>query len=91
MVEQEALQALGGFGEWIWGDDAETTLFAQAFGDGKTLIFRFVVDQTEPESLATRVVNYFHDLKTINTRARFLDGLYAHENMVISCYSLGRV
>ncbi|KFZ05786.1 hypothetical protein V501_08021 [Pseudogymnoascus sp. VKM F-4519 (FW-2642)] len=73
MVEQGALQALGGFGEWIWGDDAETTVFAQAFGDGKTLIFRFVVDHTEPESLATRVVNYFHDLETIDTRARFLD------------------
>lgn len=32
-----------------------------------------MVDNTQPESLATRVVNYFHDVATIDTRALFLD------------------
>ncbi|OBT74015.1 hypothetical protein VF21_06021 [Pseudogymnoascus sp. 05NY08] len=73
MGGQEALQALGGFGEWTWGDDAETTVFAQAFGGGKTSIFRFVVDNTQPESLATRAVNCFHNLGTIDTISRFPD------------------
>lgn len=73
MGEQEALQALGGFGEWIWGDDAETTVFAQAFGEGKTLIFRFVVDNTRPQSIATRVVNYFHNVENNDPSSSFPD------------------
>ena len=41
MGEQDALKALGILGEWIWGNDLETIVFAQAFGHQKTLIFRF--------------------------------------------------
>ena len=73
MGEQHGLEALGVFGEWIWGDDAEKAVFAQAFGDSKTLIFRFVVDDTQPQSIATRVVYYFHGLEINGTSARFSD------------------
>lgn len=31
-MEQDALKALGILGEWILGNDLETTVFAQAFG-----------------------------------------------------------
>jgi hypothetical protein len=37
--EQDVLKALGISGEWIWGNDLETIVFAQAFGHQKTLIF----------------------------------------------------
>ena len=46
MDEQDGLSALGVLGEWIWGDDLETIVCAQAFGHGKTLIFRFAQDST---------------------------------------------
>ncbi|KFY49726.1 hypothetical protein V495_00485 [Pseudogymnoascus sp. VKM F-4514 (FW-929)] len=73
MGEQDALQALSGIGEWIWGDDLETTVFAQAYGNDKTLIFRFTIDKTRPQSLATRIVNCFHDIETGDTSDSFPD------------------
>jgi len=72
MGEQDALKALGVTGEWIWGDDLETVVFAQAFGDQKTLIFRFRLDNTQPsQSLTTRIVNCYHDLTVDSTSATF--------------------
>ncbi|OBT60797.1 hypothetical protein VE03_09898 [Pseudogymnoascus sp. 23342-1-I1] len=83
MAEQEALQALGGFGEWIWGDDLETIVFAQAFGNEKTLIFRFVADNTQSQSLTTRIVNCYHDLDTDD-----LNGLFSNRaSMRIAIWS----
>lgn len=71
MGEQEALQALGGFGEWIWGDDLGTIVFAQDFGIGKTSIFRFAADNTQPQSLMTGIVNCYHDLDTDDINGSF--------------------
>jgi hypothetical protein len=63
MGEQDELNALGVTGEWIWGNDLETTVFAQAFGQQKTLIFRFTLDNDQQsQSLETRIVNCYHDL-----------------------------
>lgn len=61
MGDQDELNALGVTGEWIWGNDLETIVFAQAYGLGKTLIFRFTIDSQASSSLATRIVNCYHD------------------------------
>ncbi|KAI1175975.1 kinase-like domain-containing protein [Nemania sp. FL0916] len=72
MGEQDALTALGVLGEWIWGNDLETVVFAQAFGHEKTLIFRFTLDNTQPsQSLTTRIVNCYHDLAVHSPSATF--------------------
>ena len=72
MGEQDTLQALGVSGEWIWGNDLETIVFAQAFGLGKTLIFRFTLDSKQQSpSLATRIVNCYHDRTVDTTSATF--------------------
>lgn len=73
MEEQDALKALGVLGEWIWGDDLETIVFAQAYGNEKTLIFRFATDNTQPQSLTTRIVNCYHDLDSDGTDSSFSD------------------
>ncbi|KAJ3954725.1 hypothetical protein N0V92_008769 [Colletotrichum tropicale] len=42
--------------EWIWGDDAETTVFAQGYGNDRTIIFSFSLDASKPPtSLANRI------------------------------------
>lgn len=72
MEEQDALRALGVWGEWIWGNDIETIVFAQAFGCGKTLIFRFALDSNQrSQSLTTRIVNCYHDLTVDSLSATF--------------------
>ncbi|KAI0003448.1 hypothetical protein F4779DRAFT_634602 [Xylariaceae sp. FL0662B] len=72
MGEQDALNALGVSGEWIWGNDLETMVFAQTFGHEKTLIFRFALDNSQKsQSLATRIVNCYHDLTVNSTSATF--------------------
>ncbi|KAI9748037.1 MAG: hypothetical protein M4579_007326 [Chaenotheca gracillima] len=72
MGEQDALNALGVLGEWIWGNDLETIVFAQAFGHEKTLIFRFSRDNPQrSQSLTTRIVNCYHDLTVDSTSATF--------------------
>lgn len=74
MEEQEALSALGVWGEWIWGNDTETIVFGQAYGCGKTLIFRFALDSNQPsQSLTTRIVNCYHDLTVDSMSATFPD------------------
>jgi hypothetical protein len=39
MGEQDVLKVFGVSGEWIWGNDLGTIVFAQAFEHEKTLIF----------------------------------------------------
>ena len=74
MDEQDGLSALGVLGEWIWGDDLETIVFAQAFGHGKTLIFRFAHDSTQrPQSLTARIVTCYHGLTVDSPSATFPD------------------
>jgi hypothetical protein len=64
MEEQMSLRSSGVTGEWIWGDDLETVVFAQAYGNGRTIIFRFRLDNQYPQSLASRVATCYHDLNT---------------------------
>ncbi|EPE34282.1 Protein kinase-like (PK-like) [Glarea lozoyensis ATCC 20868] len=64
MGEQNSLQSAGVTGEWIWGDDLETVVFAQAYGHGRTIIFRFKFDNKSPRPLASRVATCYHDLNT---------------------------
>ena len=71
MGENDALANIGVTGEWIWGDDAETTAYAQAYGDNRTLIFRFKAKGEEPFSLPTRVVNCYHDIDVSSEKATF--------------------
>lgn len=75
MGEQDALRALDIWGEWIWGNDLETIVFAQAFGQQKTLIFRFALDNPQQsqqsQSLTSRIVNCYHDLAVDSTSATF--------------------
>lgn len=72
MGEQNALEALGVLGEWIWGNDLETSVFAQAFGHEHTLIFRFALDDTQrSHALTTRIVNCYHDIIVDNTSVTF--------------------
>ena len=74
MGEQDALKALGAWGGWIWGDDFETIVFAQASGCGKTLIFRFAQDSNQrSQSLTTRIVNCYHDLTVDSSSSTFPD------------------
>ena len=74
MGEVDALEALGVQGEWIWGNDLETIVFAQAFGHGKTSIFRFTLDSRQPpQCLTTRIVNCYHDLTVDSASAKFPD------------------
>lgn len=72
MEEQDGLRALGVSGEWIWGNDLETIVYAQAFGHGKTFIFRFAQDSHQPsQSLTTRIVNCYHGLTVDGASATF--------------------
>ncbi|KYK59811.1 Protein kinase-like protein [Drechmeria coniospora] len=73
MYEDDALNKLGVVGEWIWGDDEETAVFAQAYGHGRTLIFQFASDQGRPFSLPSRIVNCYHDVQVTDPNASFAD------------------
>ncbi|ATY61772.1 kinase-like domain [Cordyceps militaris] len=75
-MEQLSLASLGVVGEWIWGDDAETTVFAQAFGINRTIIFRFIADNSHPDSLPSRIVNCYHD-RNISQPQETFPGLVA--------------
>lgn len=63
MEEQYELSRLGITGEWIWGDDAETAVYAQAFGMSKILIFRFSHDEHSLDSIASKIVSCYHNLQ----------------------------
>ena len=72
MGEHDTLGALGVEAEFIWGNDLETIVFAQAFGYGKTLIFRFTLDsKQQSQSLTTRIVNCYHDRTVDSPSATF--------------------
>ena len=74
MDEQDTLSALGVLGEWIWGNDLETIVYAQAFGHGKTLIFRFAQDNNQrPQSLTARIVTCYHGQTVDSPSATFPD------------------
>lgn len=73
MSEKEHLTSLGVEGEWIWGDDAETIVFAQAYGMSKTLIFRFSLDRQNTNSLASRIVSCYHGLNVSDPLGSFPD------------------
>lgn len=60
--------------EWIWGDDAETTVFAQGYGLDLTVIFSFVLSPSKPlSSLANRICTSFHGLETADEKHTFPD------------------
>ena len=72
MDEQDALRTLDVTDEWIWGNDLETIVFAQAFGHGRTLIFQFARDTNQPsQSLTTRIVNCYHGVTVKDTNTTF--------------------
>ncbi|KAH8744314.1 kinase-like domain-containing protein [Diaporthe sp. PMI_573] len=73
MLGQDELQALGVTGEWIWGDDAESIVFAQAFGKGRTIIFRFSLNSNYADVLPTRLVNCYHGHDVPSPQASFPD------------------
>lgn len=75
MGEQHALETLGVLGECIWGNNLETIVFAQAFGHDKTLIFRFALNTQRSQTLASRIVNCYHDLTVDSSSAIFLSRL----------------
>jgi hypothetical protein len=50
--------------EWVWGDDKKTTVYAQGYGSGHTVIFCFKHDSTRSHlSLANRIVTCYHYLE----------------------------
>ncbi|KAI4865962.1 hypothetical protein F4820DRAFT_418243 [Hypoxylon rubiginosum] len=60
--------------EWIRGDDAETTVFAQAYGLGHTVIFSFTIDRSNlPTSLANRICTCMHGLEVNDESHSFPD------------------
>ncbi|CAG8961774.1 hypothetical protein HYFRA_00006317 [Hymenoscyphus fraxineus] len=73
MGDQDELNALDVSGEWIWGNDLEMIVYAQAYGQGQTLIFRFTINPEAKSSLATRIVNCYHDRTVDNEFHTFPD------------------
>jgi hypothetical protein len=52
--------------EWIWGDDAETIVFAQGYGLGHTTVFSCSLDSSKlPSTLSNRTCTSFHSLEAI--------------------------
>lgn len=70
-------------GDFIWGDDSESEVFAQAQSQDMCLIFRYSLNPKLPESLPSRIVTCFHDLptedacKTFPNRASMREALYS--------------
>lgn len=75
MGEGQPLLALGVSPDSIWGDNEnETTVYAQALGQGKALIFRFHLNTNNPpQSLSSRIVSCYHDLEVSNEAFTFQD------------------
>ncbi|CAK7225580.1 hypothetical protein SCUCBS95973_005914 [Sporothrix curviconia] len=74
------LLALDDMPDCIWGDDDETIVYAQVIGDGKTRIFRFYLDPTKPpQSLATRIVSYYHERDDLAAAPGFADRGALHD------------
>ena len=70
-------------GNMIWGDDAESEVFAQTHNQEMCIIFRYSLNSKLPKSLPSRVVNCFLDLPVADTsesfpnRALMREALYA--------------
>lgn len=70
-------------GDFIWGDDCATEVFAQAHNPDLCLIFRFVWNRSQPCALSTRIVTCYHDLpacqadETFSDRASMREALYS--------------
>lgn len=67
------MKNIGVKGEWIWGDDNESLVFAQAFGNSRTLIFQFEADESTPCGLPHRIVNCYHCIETDDANKSFKD------------------
>lgn len=57
-------------GEWIRGDDTETTVFAQGYGNDRTVIFSFGSATSKPPTpLANRICNSFHAIEVSEAKS----------------------
>ncbi|KAF0326611.1 nima-related kinase 5 [Colletotrichum asianum] len=66
--------------EWIWGDDAETTVFAQGYGNDRTIIFSFSLDASKPPtSLANRICACMHGIEVDDDAKSFKDSAAMRE------------
>ncbi|KAI8174703.1 Serine/threonine-protein kinase Nek2 [Colletotrichum sp. SAR 10_66] len=66
--------------EWIWGDDAETTVFAQGYGNDRTIIFSFSLDASKPStSLANRICACMHGIEVDDESKSFKDSAAMRE------------
>ncbi|KAL6829611.1 kinase-like domain-containing protein [Trichoderma sp. SZMC 28015] len=74
MGEVQALEAINVTPDSIWGDEDETTVYAQVLGQGKAIVFRFQrSDDSLPESLPNRIVCCYHDLEVPDGGFTFQD------------------
>ncbi len=74
MGEGQPLLELGVTPDCIWGDENETTVYAQVLGRGKALIFRFYLDPNNPpHSLSSRIVSCYDNLDVSNKEYTFQD------------------
>ncbi|KAI5923652.1 kinase-like domain-containing protein [Camillea tinctor] len=74
MEEGEPVMMLGVTPDCIWGDRNKKTVYAQAFGQGRSMIFRFYLNRVNPpESLPIRVVSCYHGLPVLNEAHTFPD------------------
>lgn len=72
--------------EWIWGDNAETTVYAQAYGSGFTIIFSFrpnnvVLGGARSSPLARRISAYYHDPSGAGKDVGFIDRTAMREEL----------
>ncbi len=68
--------------EWIWGNDAETAVFAQGYGADLTIIFSFSLDKDKPHtSLANRICSSFHALEVADAAASFPNSTSMREGL----------
>ncbi|KAI8253799.1 hypothetical protein K4K58_006927 [Colletotrichum sp. SAR11_239] len=68
--------------EWIWGDDAETTVFAQGYGNDRTIIFSFSLDASKPPtSLANRICACMHGIEVDDASNSFKDSAAMREDL----------
>ena len=65
MPVHDILESLGIRNQWVWGGEcgSKSLVYAQAYGQDKTLIFLFEKDKQNPYGLNTRIVNCFHEVE----------------------------
>ncbi|OAA55847.1 Protein kinase-like domain protein [Niveomyces insectorum RCEF 264] len=58
--------------EWVWADDEGTSIYAQGYGRGLTVIFSFSADkQKPPTALANRVCTKYEEVETEDPASTF--------------------